>query len=252
MVAGFEKFKEQFSAFQDEFIIIGGTAVQLVRGDDVEHPRVTRDIDLLVVAEKMTPGFSAAFHAFLSAGGYSCYFSKNGQPHFYRFINPKTAGYPEMIELLSAAEMEGTGAFMPLPDMPDASMSAIVLDRSYYDYALAHCTREYGVPCLTPEALIVFKAAAYMNLLEEYRQTNNPLRLHDTKKHRRDVFTLVADLPVTARANVPADIQNRMRQFIDYWNPDNPEWPDVMASIGLRRDTDPQPRIIVFQRLFNI
>ncbi len=120
MVAGFDKFKEHFAAFQDEFIIIGGTAVQLVRGEN-EHTRVTRDIDLLVVAERMSPEFSAAFHAFLSAGGYSCYFSKNGKPHFYRFIQPKTEGYPDMIELLSAAEMDGA-SFMPLPDVPDASM----------------------------------------------------------------------------------------------------------------------------------
>lgn len=41
MVAGFEKFKEHFGAFQDEFIIIGGTAVQLIRGES-DHTRVTR------------------------------------------------------------------------------------------------------------------------------------------------------------------------------------------------------------------
>ena len=251
MVAGFEKFKEHFGAFQDEFIIIGGTAVQLVRGES-EHARVTRDIDLLVVAERMSSEFSAAFHAFLSAGGYSCYFSKNGEPHFYRFLQPKTEGYPEMIELLSSAEMDGATTFMPLPDVLDASMSAIVLGRSYYEYALAHSTREYGLPCLTREALIVFKAAAYMNLLEEYQQKNDPLRLHDTKKHRRDVFMLVADLEPDARANAPADIQERMRQFIEHWGPNNPEWPDVLASIGLRRDADPTPRIDAFKRLFDL
>ena len=250
MVAGFDKFKEHFAAFQDEFIIIGGTAVQLVRGEN-EHTRVTRDIDLLVVAERMSPEFSAAFHAFLSAGGYSCYFSKNGKPHFYRFIQPKTEGYPDMIELLSAAEMDGA-SFMPLPDVPDASMSAIVLGRSYYEYALAHSTREYGLPCLTREALIVFKAAAYMNLLEEYQQKKDSLRLHDTKKHRRDVFMLVADLEPSTRANAPADIRERMRQFIELWGLDNPEWPDVLASIGLRRDADPTARINAFKRLFDM
>lgn len=251
MVAGFEKFKEHFGAFQDEFIIIGGTAVQLVRGES-DHTRVTRDIDLLVVAERMSAEFSGAFHAFLSAGEYSCYFSKNGKPHFYRFLQPKTEGYPEMIELLSSAEMDGTAAFMPLPDVPDASMSAIVLGRSYYEYALAHSTREYGLPCLTREALIVFKAAAYMNLLEEYQKTSDPLRLHDTKKHRRDVFMIVADLEPNARANAPADIQERMQQFIDLWKPANPEWPDVLASIGLRRDADPTTRIDAFRRLFDL
>ena len=111
---------------------------------------------------------------------------------------------------------------------------------------------DYGLPCLTREALIVFKAAAYMNLLEEYRRTNDPLRLHDTKKHRRDVFMLVADLEVDARADAPADIQERMRQFIEVWNPANQEWPDVPASLGLRRDADPLPRINAFRRLFEM
>lgn len=55
---------------------------------------------MLVVAERMSAEFSGAFHAFLSAGEYSCYFSKDGKPHFYRFLQPKTEGYPEMIELL--------------------------------------------------------------------------------------------------------------------------------------------------------
>ncbi len=252
MVVGFDKFKEYFESFRDEFIIIGGTAVQMVCGEAVAHPRVTKDIDVLVVSERMTPAFSAAFHAFLSAGRYSCYVSKNGKPHFYRFVNPKTAGFPEMIELLSSTELDGDKSFMALPDVSDDSMSAIVLDRSYYEYAIKHSTQDYGLPCLTREALIVFKAAAYMNLLEEYRRTNDPLRLHDTKKHRRDVFMLVADLEVYARADAPADIQERMRQFIEVWNPANQEWPDVLASLGLRRDADPLPRINAFRRLFEM
>lgn len=63
---------------------------------------------------------------------------------------------------------------------------------------------------------------------------------------------VVADLEPNARANAPADIQERMRQFIDLWNPTNPEWPDVLASIGLRRDADPTARINAFRRLFDL
>jgi hypothetical protein len=33
MVVGFDKFKEYFESFRDEFIIIGGTAVQMVCGE---------------------------------------------------------------------------------------------------------------------------------------------------------------------------------------------------------------------------
>ena len=63
---------------------------------------------------------------------------------------------------------------------------------------------------------------------------------------------LVADLEVDARADAPADIQERMRQFIEVWNPANQEWPDVLASLGLRRDADPLPRINAFRRLFEM
>ena len=45
MVVGFDKFKEYFESFRDEFIIIGGTAVQMVCGEAVAHPRVTKDIE---------------------------------------------------------------------------------------------------------------------------------------------------------------------------------------------------------------
>ena len=58
-----------------------------------------------------------------------------------------------MIELLSSTELDGDKSFMALPDVPDDSMSAIVLDRSYYEYAIKHSTQDYGLPCLTREAL---------------------------------------------------------------------------------------------------
>ncbi len=58
----------------------------------------------------------------------------------------------------------------------DESMSAMVLDEALYQYALSHCEVKHGFNCLKPEALLVFKIIAYLNLMEEYGQTNDARR----------------------------------------------------------------------------
>lgn len=252
MVRGYERFARHFADFADQFIIIGGTAVQLIRGDDAPHPRTTRDIDLLIVSEKMSHEFAAAFHAFLSAGGYRCYISREGHPRFYRFLAPRGGDYPEMIELLSSSPFAGDSGFMPLQDVPSASMSAIVLDREYYECARANRVLENGMPCLSREALVVFKTAAYLNLLEEYRQTGDPLRLHDTKKHRRDVFTLVREAPPNVSMDVTASIRARLHDFIEIFPAGSPEWPGILMAIGADPFGNPQPLIDGFRRMFNL
>lgn len=111
MIAGFEKFEESFAPYRDSFILIGGTAVQMVLGQYdtpkgvANRARVTHDIDLLVVTDKLTDAFKTAFHRFVNAGEYECYFSKD-RPHYYRFLNPKNVAYPAKIELLSHSLLE--------------------------------------------------------------------------------------------------------------------------------------------------
>ena len=141
MVKGFDKFKQYFAPHSDSFIVIGGTAMQLHGREGGPVPRVTQDIDILVIVEQMSEPFTSAFHAFLREGRYDCYIAKepdgSNKPRFYRFINPKNAAFPTRIELLSSPALpppEGM-LYMSLPDEPDDSMSAIVLDRTYYDFA---------------------------------------------------------------------------------------------------------------------
>ena len=76
MVKGFDKFKQFFTPHSDSFIVIGGTAMQLHGQDGGLAPRVTQDIDLLVIVEKMSESFTSAFHAFLREGRYDCYMAK--------------------------------------------------------------------------------------------------------------------------------------------------------------------------------
>ena len=54
MVKGFDKFKQYFAPHSDSFIVIGGTAMQLHGREGGPVPRVTQDIDILVIVEQMS------------------------------------------------------------------------------------------------------------------------------------------------------------------------------------------------------
>jgi len=54
MVKGLEKFKEQFGGFEDNYVIIGGTACDIVLRDTDMRPRVTNDIDMNLIIEEKT------------------------------------------------------------------------------------------------------------------------------------------------------------------------------------------------------
>ena len=238
MVKGFDKFKQFFAPHSDSFIVIGGTAMQLHGNEGGFTPRVTQDIDILVIVENMSAAFTADFHAFLREGQYDCYMAKDpegsSKPRFYRFIKPKNEAFPTRIELLSSPLLpppEGM-LYMSLPDEPEESMSAIVLDRTYYEFAKANTTSINEIPCLNRDALMVFKSVAYLNLMNEYETTGERLRLHDAKKHRKDVLALAGTIPPTDISSVPAVISERLHAFITSIESRPNEWQSILDSLG--------------------
>jgi hypothetical protein len=238
MVKGFDKFKQFFSPHSESFIVIGGTAMQLHGEDGGFTPRVTQDIDILVIVENMSSAFTSAFHAFLREGRYECYMAKNqngaDKPRFYRFIKPKNEAFPTRIELLSSPLLpppEGM-SYMSLTDEPEESMSAIVLDRTYYEFAQANTTAINEVPCLNRDALMVFKSVAYLNLISEYETTGNRLRLHDSKKHRKDVLALIGAIPPSEVTSVPEEIAERLRTFASSIESTPTEWQSILDSLS--------------------
>jgi len=64
MVKGLEKFKEYFAGFEDNYVIIGGTACDIALQDTDMRPRATDDIDMILVIEKMSPKFGKQFWNF--------------------------------------------------------------------------------------------------------------------------------------------------------------------------------------------
>ena len=74
MVYGIEKFKEAFAGYEENYVVIGGTACDAVLTGSTMQPRATADIDMIIVMEKLSPAFVDTFWKFIFEGGY-----KNGK-----------------------------------------------------------------------------------------------------------------------------------------------------------------------------
>ena len=101
MVLGIERFKEWFQGYEDQYAIIGGTACDLLMAEEGLDFRGTKDIDLVLIVEAISPEFSRRFWEFVRSAGYEHRNKSTGQPQFYRFSHPTESGYPFMIELFS-------------------------------------------------------------------------------------------------------------------------------------------------------
>lgn len=199
MVKGLEKFKEYFAGFEDNYVIIGGTACDIALRDTDMRPRATDDIDMILVIEKMTPEFGQRFWDFIVDGEYETRQRKREDKEpvteLFRFSDPKN-GFPVQIELLSKYPDvlgEPTGFHLtPIPvgeEIP--SLSAILLDEEYYHHTIDSSIIEEGIRIADPLSLLCLKVKAFLNLTEE-KKTNPNVRSADIKKHRDDVFKLLA------------------------------------------------------------
>lgn len=200
MVKGLDKFREYFKEFKDQYVIIGGTACDIALKDSVMPPRATDDIDMILIADKMTPEFGKRFWTFIEDGNYQQRERKRGMgkepvPELFRFVKPDP-GYPIRLELLSTRpdilKVPAGFHLTPIPigeQIP--SLSAIIMEPDCYKFTLANNTEENDLRIATPLALICLKIRAFLNLTEE-KKTNPDVRSRDIKKHRDDVFKLLA------------------------------------------------------------
>lgn len=101
MVRGLDLFRERFKAFADRYVLIGGTACDLILEEAGLHFRATKDLDIVLCIESVDARFAQAFWAFVKEGGYQVQASAEGKPWFYRFQKPADPAYPAMLELFS-------------------------------------------------------------------------------------------------------------------------------------------------------
>ncbi len=219
MVRGQAIFQEWFEDFENQYVLIGGTAASITMDEAGVPFRGTKDLDIVLHVEVLTPAFGQKFWEFVQAGGYQ---KKEGDPGkrpcMYRFQKPLDDEFPFMLELFSRVpdglNFVPPGHLTPIPmDEQVSSLSAILLDDEYYHFVLTGRKNKYGMPTWVGEdRLIPLKAVAWMEMAERVRQGE----IIDSKKinkHLVDIVQLAALLQPGKVIVLPAKLQADLQAF---------------------------------------
>ena len=70
MAIGIDIFKERFSSFTNQYVLIGGMACELLMNEADLDFRTTKDFDMVLIIEALTNDFVKEFWNFIKEGGY--------------------------------------------------------------------------------------------------------------------------------------------------------------------------------------
>jgi hypothetical protein len=218
MVRGLNIFQERFAAYVDQYVLIGGTAASLTMEEAGLEFRATKDLDIVLHVEALTPAFGEAFWKFVEDGGYEIRQASAGKPIFYRFQKPADDRYPAMVELFARAPdglqpAEGS-QLTPIPlDEAVSSLSAILLDEVYYAFIMAGRREVDGLPWVGEDRLIPLKAIAWLELTARKEQ-GAKVDAKDVRKHLNDVLRLSQLLAPATRIPLDKKINGDMTRFL--------------------------------------
>lgn len=221
MVNGIAKFKEYFKGFVNQYVIIGGTACDIIMENEELPFRATKDIDIVLIVESITAEFGRKFWEYIKEAKYSHLNKSTGKAQFYRFSCPKSKQYPYMIEIFSRNPdymiLDNDSILTPLPiDEEVSSLSAILLNKDYYEL-------------LKGGQLIVFKAKAWLDLTER-RLCGEHIDSKNIKKHKNDVFRLAQLVSPNARMILSDEIKKDMETFLSVMVDENVD----LKAIGVQ------------------
>ena len=251
MINGFMKFKEKFKGFENQYVIIGGTACDLIMENEELPFRATKDIDIVLIVESITAEFGRAFWEYVKEAGYEHLNKSTGNAQFYRFSIPRSKEYPYMIEIFSRNPnfiiLEDDAILTPLPiDDEISSLSAILLNEAYYELLKTGQMIVDNIPILSPTCLIPFKAKAWLDL-KERKLNGEQVDSKNIKKHKNDVFRLAQLITVNTRQLLGAEVAEDMRKFLSQMDDEKVD----LKSLGIK-GTDKQKMIDLLYHCYGI
>ena len=216
MVRGIDVFKKHFKGFENQYVLIGGAACDILFAKNNSQFRATRDLDVVLIVEALTPEFGEKFWEFVQEGQYRNKVTSGGKPQFYRFDKPENDEYPRMLELFarndcSIQKMKGLTKIHI--DDEVSSLSAILLNDEYYQVLLAGRAVIQDLCVVRPEYLILFKAKAYLDLSERKENGEN-VDSRDIKKHKNDILRILAEFVLEEVEDLPEIVMRDVEMFI--------------------------------------
>lgn len=254
MVKGLDVFKKYFEQHTDNYIIIGGTACDIIIDDAGFVPRATKDIDIILIVEALSDDFVKRFWQFIKDGKYQQKEKSNDERQYYRFMKPENTDFPYQIELFSRIPdgiiLEGEVHLTPIPVNADlSSLSAILVDDEYYKYMIEHSTFENGLHRANIEALVCLKAKAYLEIRERI-ENGSKEDSKQLKKHKADVFRLLVLLTQESEFELPKIIQTDINQFSAFTESDLPD-KAIFKEMGVG-NIDPIKVLEQFKKAFKV
>lgn len=217
MIKGIEKFREAFAGFEEQYVLIGGAACSLLFEDSGGSFRATKDLDIVLIIEALSEEFARRFWKFVQEGGYQINRRSDGIPRFYRFEKPEMREYPAMLELFTRRAVDWIdqeAVLEPLPLGEDiSSLSAIILNESYYQMVRQGSEQVEGVTVLGAEYLIPLKAKAWLDLSQA--QMERHIDKRDISKHKKDIVRLATLLSAGKKRILPEEVKKDMEQFLE-------------------------------------
>jgi len=236
MVTGLNIIKEYFKGYDDQYIIIGGTACEIrLEGQGIPF-RATRDIDLIFVIEVMKNEFLNQFWKLINDGRYSEKQYNPSERKIFRFQNPQADGFPLVLELFTrkpdGIRLPKGFHLTPIPTDEDmSSISAMLLDDDYYNLTISNCSNQDGLMVANELALICLKVKAYLNN-KARKEEGHEVRSDDINKHKKDAIKLITAIPGDAVMDVTDKIKNDLKHFVDLIQKEKPDVKAIAKDIG--------------------
>lgn len=216
-INGLNKFKEFFAQYENNYVLIGGTACAIIFDEIGEDFRATKDLDIVLIVENINDEFGKKLWDFIKNAGYEVEFGQE-KKCFYRFKNPKNNDFPKMIELFSRNQnisLPKDIHLIPIHVSDEiSSLSAILLNDDYYQCMLAGKRVIDGISVLDEKYLIPFKAKAWCELVERNKQGEEGQSRH-IRKHCKDIASLVRLLPADTKVELFGMVKKDMQTFVD-------------------------------------
>ncbi|WP_342322629.1 hypothetical protein AAEY27_20550 [Kosakonia sp. BYX6] len=216
-IRGLTRFGEHFKDYQDQYVLIGGVASWITMDEAGETFRATKDLDIVLIIEALSPEFVNRFWDFIKSGGYRIRQTGGGKPIFYRFQQPADISFPMQIELFSRAP-EGIAqpedaqiTWIPTEEGV-SSLSAILLNDDYYAFLREGLQHTERLSYIGADRLIPFKMKAWLDLSAR-KAAGELIDSKNITKHRNDVIRLSGQLTEKA-IDIPDSIRADITQFL--------------------------------------
>ena len=230
MVRGLDRFRVFFRDFQDQYILIGGAACDILLSKSNFEFRVTRDLDIVLIAEALTTEFGRRFWEFIQEGGYANLDKSDGTPQYFRFTEPSSDDYPQKLELLTRTDTTLNNETQRYKSLGFgyglASLSAILLNDEYCQLLSDGRIVVDEIPMLSYSYLVLFKAKAWLNLNAE-SDGGKHVNSNDIKKHLNDIARLSVLFTGTDSVTIPTPVYNDLHKFINAFESKPPNMEDL-------------------------